>query len=223
MGGKNHQPCAIYLKSSTKLSRCASAARVKLELANIALEDILLAELDGKNGESIVLLAELRASQESITEALDTLAVLRIEMTQNQYQDLPSLRNISVSATGVDFTKEGMVSEGAWRKVADSMKKRGFWGVLELFELRLKSLTDLTDSLYDRISHLRPYIESGELSLVVEQNRQGNFKIEFACLYKEWGEFEQEFLASSMLSTELWYQFNGFGSLRHQWSTAQVA
>lgn len=223
MGGKNHQPCAIYLKSSTKLSRFASAARARLELANIALEDVLLAELDGKRGEATLLLKELDASRAFIADALTTLADLHDEMVRNEYQDLPSLRKISVSATGTDFSREKMINQAAWNKVSASMKGKGFWGIIELFELRLKAIAELTEFLSAKISRLQPQIDKGELSLVVEQNRQGNFKIEFARLYNEWSEFEQEFLASSMLSTELWYQFNGFGSLRTHGVTAQTA
>jgi len=32
-------------------------------------------------------------------------------------------------------------------------------------------------------------------------------------LYTAWAKFNQEFLASSICSTELWYSFNGLGSL----------
>lgn len=50
MGGKNHQPCSGYLALSTKLSRSLSLANAELELANVALEDLILAELDGNTG-----------------------------------------------------------------------------------------------------------------------------------------------------------------------------
>lgn len=223
MGGKNHQPCAIYLKSSTKLSRAASIARARLESANIALEDILLTEIDKNCGDATVLIEELMASSHSIGEAINTLRELRSEMERNKYQDLSSLRQISLGNTGADFTLEGIVDKAAWDKVASLMKSKGFWGVVGLFESRLNSLAALTSALLDKIETLAPVIAAGELSFTVEQNRSGNFKIEFARVYNMWGIFEQEFLASSMLSTELWYQFNSFGSLRGHGATARVA
>jgi len=53
----------------------------------------------------------------------------------------------------------------------------------------------------------------GKLNLVLEENRSGNFKQEFARLYCAWAKFQQLFLASSMLSTDLWYRNCGVSSL----------
>jgi hypothetical protein len=223
MGGKNHQPCAIYLKSSIKLSRAASAARARLESANIALEDILLSELDQCHGDITAMLKELQASRGFLENALDTLGELHAEMEHNQYHDLPSLHQISLMATGTDFTNEGIVDKAAWDKVAAIMKSRGFWGILALFKSRLGNLASSTDFLVEKISKLENVVAAGQLSLTVEQNRSGNFKTEFARLYNAWSIFDSEFLASSMLSTELWYRFNSFGSLRGHGATTNVA
>ncbi|MFN3692742.1 MAG: hypothetical protein ACK4SL_01415 [Candidatus Paceibacteria bacterium] len=53
MGGKNHQPRGRYLQNSTLMSRSMSLAQIGLELANVALEDLILAELDGKIGDIV--------------------------------------------------------------------------------------------------------------------------------------------------------------------------
>lgn len=53
----------------------------------------------------------------------------------------------------------------------------------------------------------------GDLNLVLEQNQALNFRREFVVLYSAWASFEQAFLISSLISTEVWYRFNRFGSL----------
>ena len=55
--------------------------------------------------------------------------------------------------------------------------------------------------------------DDGKLNELLETNRPGNIKVEFARLYAAWGKFQQVFLASAMCSTELWYRYTGAGSL----------
>ncbi len=82
-----------------------------------------------------------------------------------------------------------------------------------LFDHSVWTLEVNTQSLITKISALNDAAQKGEVNLVLEENRPGNIKESFACLYTAWAKFQQDFLASSLLSTELWYAFNGYGSL----------
>jgi hypothetical protein len=64
-----------------------------------------------------------------------------------------------------------------------------------------------------QVSALEGIARKGEVTRTLEENRPGNIKEAFANLYCAWAKFNQDFLASSLLSTELWYAFNGYGSL----------
>ncbi len=215
MGGKNHQPCKSYLENSTRLSRALSAAFIEMERGNVTLEDIILAELAGKcmpSGVSQVA-NHLDASKTALAEAKSHLKALEQQMQDNDFEDLPSLESTNLSVVGERFVQWGLADAAAWLTVQETMKKQGFSGMIEIFEHRLDELAALTTTLIDAVNANKMACESGEMMLVLEENREGNFKIEFAKLYQGWANFQQLFLASSLCSTELWYRFNRAGSL----------
>lgn len=213
MGGKNHQPCSSYLENSTKMSRSLSSARAELEGANIALEDLLLAELSGQRGSVRPITAKLDSSEGVLNEALSHCHALRRQMADNDFVDLPTLKKTNLHEVGDDFTGKGMVDSGAWARACAIMSATGFVGMLTHFEAEIAKLRELTALLNEQTLALHGAANAGQTCSVLEENRSGNIKIAFAQLYATWNTFDQVFLASSMLSTELWYRHTGKKSL----------
>lgn len=213
MGGKNHQPCDRYLGNSTRLSRALSVAQAELELGNVALEDLILAELDGDRGTIVAILSRLNLSRNALVGAREVCADLRQQMDEAGFEDLPTLQRLNLEAIGANLATQGCVAQNAWNRIAHKMRAQGFSGVLAYFDARIDALAQKTATLIHQIEGLSTAVERGEVHLVVEENRPGNFKNAFAELYTAWASFSEEFLASSLLSTELWYAHNGRGSL----------
>lgn len=214
MGGKNHQPCGQYLKNSTMMSLEMSRAMIAVEMANVALEETILAELDGKTGKTESIVSYLVASGAHLDSMMTSVGALHDQMVELDYQDLPPLKTLDLEALGDGLFEENLLtSSAAWDDVVDIMTTQGFWGILPAFEEHITHLKRLTDELRDKIVAVYDKAQEGEMHLILEENGAGNFKAEFARLYTSWADFQHFFLASSLLSTEVWYQFNRSGSL----------
>lgn len=225
MGGKNHQPCGSFLLESTRLSRSLSLAYAELELGNVALEDVILAELEGGIGFLSNIVVHLDLSRKYLDDAIKNLDSIRQKMRNKNFIDLPTLRKVDLSATGAIFIMKDLVTSDSWIKVAETMKKEGFYEILFSFETTIEELKTKTSVLSEQILNLSDSATEGEIHKVLEENRSGNIKVAFATLYNCWTRFNHDFLASSLLSTELWYVFQGFDSLvgRESKSTVAVA
>lgn len=213
MGGKNHQPCRNYLPNSTELSRATSLALAKLELANVALEDIILGELGGVAGTVAPVVEHLSASRAALTTARAVAGRLRGQMEDENFRDLPSLRQTNLDDLGCRLARGNIVDPDAWSRISGLMANGGFFSILTHFESSIDELAEKTDRLVDHFSSITDVVARGELTSLVEDNESRNFKVPFADLYNTWSNFQREFVASSMLSTELWYIHSGCGSL----------
>lgn len=213
MGGKNHQPCKKYLPDSTEISRELSLAYAELELGNVVLEDLLLAEVNGGRGSVDGILESLGASSEALERTVTIMHSLRERMDEFDFVDLPTLRSTDLVDLGERFVSDGLVTVEAWSVVSRAMRDNGFVTMLAFLESRVRELVALTRNLSEAVKVLRPAAATGMVTLILEENRRGNLKPAFAKLYCAWSSFNQVFLASSLLSTELWYSFTGRGSL----------
>jgi hypothetical protein len=221
MGGKNHQPCKSYLLNSTRLSKHLSLAYAHLELGNAALEDILIGELSPDHDSAAAMTcydrlnAEMSASITELGRVQLSLADLRQQMDDTGFVDLPTLQRIDLTAIGAALAFQGMVSPSAWKSVQERMTSRGFYEMIRYFDNDITELLGLTRKLWqDKFrDHLKHPVAEGKLTDIVEENAPGSFKREFAAVYTKWIEFSAVFLASSLMSTELWYAFTGKGSL----------
>lgn len=213
MGGKNHQPCSGFLKNSTELSRCLSLALAHLELGNVAFEDVILVELDGGTGSLDSMITSLERSQTDLAGAKQALSNLKVQMDDQSFEDLPSLQTVDLDTVGERLASEGKINEQKWRQVAEVMREHGFYGMIDIFDQHLAFLSQLTGTLIDQTRLLKPAAAKSDVAVTLEENREGNLRPAFAALYTEWGNFNALFLASSLVSTELWYAWNRFGSL----------
>lgn len=223
MGGRNHQPCGVYLPESTRVSRELSIAHAQCELANVSLEDLILAELDGGHGETRIIVEHLSASANALANADKLVDELEAKMDKNDFIDLPTLRVINLDAIGTNFVERGLTSFDDWRVIVSIMRTNGFRSMLGRFRVGIAELRRLTQQLQEEIARLDKAAKCGETHLVLEENRVGNIKPTFTRLYTSWGRFNSLFLASSLLSTEVWYAFRGYGSLAESTSQVRVA
>lgn len=213
MGGRNHQPCRPFLEKSTKVSRALSQGMAWLEIANVELENILLAELRAETRRVDKVVRRLEKSESALEDTARHLYALKYQMESSAFTDLRSLAWANLNLTGSRLAAAGVVNQESWDKVSNLMKTGGFISVLESFDERVHALLSATSDLRRQISACGKIAEHGDLGGVLEENREGNFKRAFAVLYTSWLSFSADFLASSMLSTELWYADNGFGNL----------
>lgn len=215
MGGMNHQPCRSYLMQSTLLSRSICVAFINLEQANVSLEDIIIVELGNETSCGTVkeITSHLEKSKHELLNSNLCLDNLIEKMNELQFQDLPSLKSMSLRDFGTELVRAGMVNDQSWREVSTIMSNGGFYLATKVIKVKINNLISLTDDLICSVAVNEKHANEGKLNLVLEENLEGNFKVKFAQLYQGWSEFQQFFLASSMCSTELWYRFNNFGSL----------
>lgn len=227
MGGMNHQPCnkkgTEYLKHSTRMSRAVSSAHIALEQSNVYLEDVLLAELNGGNGSLDPIILQLEKSENFLMDFRQCINDLRDNMKKNCYSDLPTLYAGDFNAVGTQLSEAGVVQLPEWQEVLKAMKEHSFYEVLDKFSAFARLLVANTGALREKIILLSPYAEKGMVNFVLEGNGDINIKVEFAVLYTTWNRFHRLFLASSMLSTELWYAYNRSGSLLGGGAQSNVA
>lgn len=213
MGGINHQPCGNYIKESTKLSRSMSLAHLNLDLANVALEDILLAELDGRTQSVDHFEKHLSQSIVHLEDTLVDIKVLRAKMAANHFVDLPTLKTLDWPSLGSELARRGIIGQKEWEHVVERLQAGGFSTVIADHCASVQELIQLSRELRDRIVLLQPVAAVGGVHAVLEENLSGNIKVPFARLYCAWLNFKQLFLASSIASTEQWYVYMGYGSL----------
>ncbi len=224
MGGINHQPCNHYQKESVRLSRNMSLARRTFEDANIALEEAILAELDKQTGTLEPVVLNLQLSDQHLAGMDSVLRDLRAHMNARGYTDLSSIRKYDFASIGEVLVENDFVSAGAWTTIHAHMSTaNGFYSVIDHFTQRIETLREMTRALCSQIQLCQACVESGaEINQIVEQNGSGNFKIEFAATYHAWNEFQAEFLASAIYSTEAWYRQAGHASLILRYGVAHV-
>ncbi len=212
MGGKNHAPCRPYLENSTKFSRSLSLAFAELELANVSLEDCLLVELRGGGTPSLEkALRHLCSSRDALIQAQKDSVSLRQQMEDNCFADLPGLETTDLQEVATCFSERGLGSMDSWIRIIEEMEKGGFRAALSYFDDFIVQIIEGTEKLISQFADLEK--NSLPANVVLEENRSGNIKKAFARLYTLWTVFNQDFLVSSLLSTELWYSFCGYSSL----------
>ena len=213
MGGINHQPCGRYLQNSTLMSRCLSKARIAFETSNIALEDAILADLMERPVHGEPLQASLRNAVGSLDDMSASVARLRAQMDAEQYEDLPPVKSGAIAGHGLSLAKEAAVSQVSWDIVWSLYRTKGFYSVLDHLSARITNLKGLTIVLQSKVDVLVETDGTMSPAKILEENRVGNFRLEYAKLYTAWSVFQQEFLASALISTETWYQHIRAGSL----------
>jgi hypothetical protein len=106
-----------------------------------------------------------------------------------------------------------MISWKAFERALIIYRTGTFYSVLDEFESRLAPLGVLADKLIAKAELCEVACQRGELEAEMEENRGGNLRPEFAQLYTSWNQFNEFFLASSLVSTEAYYMASGHGSL----------
>lgn len=213
MGGMNRRPCKNFLKPSTMLSKHVSMANLQLLQANVFLDDILLAEMDGSKKSLSPIVSSLKKSIGSLANASITIVSLKELMDAKNYHELPPLLTMNLKGIGCELAEHGAINLAAWNKMRVMMRDRTFYANVSYFSSMFQKLKVETSELVEKFLALEHRAEAGSLMAVLEENEPGNIKLSFAKLLTSWTTFMQEFLASSLVSTEIWYAYGGFGSI----------
>ncbi|OGI21519.1 MAG: hypothetical protein A2808_00580 [Candidatus Moranbacteria bacterium RIFCSPHIGHO2_01_FULL_55_24] len=225
MGGVNHQPCNKYLPDSTRLSRALSLARISLESANVVIEDVLLNELEQSGqGNPQEIIYHLDHCERHLDEMNDHLRSISDRYATERGWEPPSVNQINWGSVGYSLTRSQAVNPAKWDQMTKLRLTGSFRDVLRHYFEQVECLKEYSSGARASIQSLSRTIESGSFNRAVEENQAGSFKIDFARLYHGFAEFQEEFLASALLSTESWYQWIKAGSLVDEpTSAAQVA
>ncbi|ESX62656.1 hypothetical protein X760_05905 [Mesorhizobium sp. LSHC422A00] len=157
--------------------------------------------------------AALAQSEAHILNAIERCNLLKVQMDDEGYVDLPPYRSMDMLGLGRAMARQRMVQEDAWMDVLEWRRHDGFYGVLKNIRGALVDLAARTRQLHAGMIKLAAMNPLGKIEETLENNREGNIKREFAELYSTWNWFCARFSASSLLSTEVWYAFNNNGSL----------
>jgi hypothetical protein len=195
------------------MSRHANLALAQLELANVALEDLLLAELKGDVGDLNQVQNQLCGSRASVSRLIASIDDLTTEMDNQNFRDVYVDHLINLNVVGKAFARSGMVSTESWAKVVQNVQTHGFRKNLASIREQAALIAECTDALTQKIYNLREAASQGSVTKVLEENLDGNLKVEFAQLYQAWIKFQGFSLASSLLSSEIHYASEGYGSL----------
>ena len=225
MGGINHQPCGSYLENSTRLSRAMSLARSEFELGNASLEKLLLLEMGGESIEHRreeygELKQHLATSMKYLGDMGVHFSELRDQMDRLEFVDQPM---IDLDEFGTDLVSMYLVDPVAMIEISEFYQEGGFQAALSCLEDGQQHLVTLTGNLWRSIIGLSQAVMASELAQTLEDNRVGNIRRPFAELYSAWSSYQQQFLASSLISTEQWYRSQGHGSLVSDRQTASAS
>lgn len=213
MGGKNHQPCGGYIRQSTIASRFHSLVGIAIESVNINLEDAIIADMNREHDQSNAYIdntiKNLEATLEQLDGLRDAIIDLMDEMDVNGYQDLPPIHSLDWDAIGRDFADRKMVAGDAWNHVGFILGSGGFKALFTAYAQDVANIKQSVTELL-RLFENRP---NENITIILEENRDGNMRPMFAQVYQSWNAFSQRFLASSLISSEIWYAFNGYGSM----------
>ncbi|OGL66917.1 hypothetical protein A2856_00215 [Candidatus Uhrbacteria bacterium RIFCSPHIGHO2_01_FULL_63_20] len=100
MGGVNHQPCGKPLPYSTEMSKRLSLAHIGIEIANVALEDVLLSELAGRTTNVRPFENALVAAHAQIDDFQESVRILIDVLKADKYQELETLEQMDRGKTG---------------------------------------------------------------------------------------------------------------------------
>ena len=220
MGGKNHAPCRKYQQNSTQLSLFLSLALANLENANVALERVILNELDGEKGNRSLINEYLNMSMQALESAVRICDNLEAQMRDSDYHDLPELKSLDLVSLGRALSEKGLVNQKSWEEAASLMVSSTFYQLLEKIRTGICALIDETVALSHRFEQIPSTLHYVE---IMECNRPENIKTEFARLYTSWGTFNHFFMASTILSTEIWYAHMGYGTMLESHKIALIA
>ncbi|HEY9583910.1 MAG TPA: hypothetical protein VJI66_03050 [Candidatus Paceibacterota bacterium] len=155
----------------------------------------------------------LLASGDYVRQALADITALANQMNVLGYTDLPEINDPRVSYEGGELSDRGIVLCRSWVKMYDLWREKTFYGVLDYFTTALLEIERDTMTLAKKISGLQDHAEDGKIHTILESNMDGNFKVEFAKLYTSWNTFLSDFMASSLISTTIWYLNETVGTL----------
>ncbi len=219
MGGINHQPCRQFLGKSTLMSRSVSLAGISIEGFNVRLEGEILKNLNGEQADVATLVYGLREASNMVAGVKASIKSLRQQMSELYYVDLPAAKLVNLPQLCSGFSSKGMVAIDAAEEIAKAYAAGGFESAIAHLDGLVESVQFAAGELLSKVERLHA-LGIKNIAEEFETNGDGNIRPEFAVLYTAWTKFHQQFLASSLISTEIYYKQERCGSLIEEAVTA---
>ena len=216
MGGCNHQPCSKIAENSTRLSRHVSSATANIQLANVRLEDMLLVELDLELtdlGSITVMLSFLNSAKADFIKAQASATQMLGTLRSSNFIDCKDEKELDMIIESLCI--KSMLNPYYAKMVKKDRCVGGFLTCLEKIHRQIKETGRLVSKLIFVFERLQKALQSSDEKVFshLEFNSPLNIKPAFAQLYAMLGDLNGYFLASAIISTELFYEVAGLGAL----------
>ncbi len=212
MGGINHQPCKHYLAQSTRMSRAMSMTGIALEVLNVKLEDIILSNLNGETVDLDMLLSSAQSLSDNAERGDLAIAALISQMDELYYVDLPVASSFNHALFGKKAVAKAMVTQYGFDEIAEKYISGGFRAAISHLRTCHSDFHRSVVQMHRQIEDLKR-LDISDIAFEFESNGTGNIRPQFAKMYTSWDRFRQMFLASSLISTEIFYISESCGSL----------
>lgn len=203
------------------MSKSVTAGIADFNRANVALEEVILAELDGSKdpGSFGVALALLDSAVHNFDAAIAHLASLKDEMDAKKYQPLPSFANYGTPdkarALARELAGNGLMAAEKINVVVIPQigHGKGFYAAIPMLDIALVAMRDSAKDLQNRMSEASHVAEDGMVAELLETNAAMNFRADFLRAFNTINSSFSTFAASAAWSTEMWYRSTSAGSL----------
>ena len=210
MGGINRHPsCTKTWNLTTRCSRSISGAFAATMMANVCLENVLLAEFaGGKASRDLERMGDsLRETRVHLTEARSFL-VRSIHVGQVQVSPyLATLKSFDPATLAVEWENHLVTNaRDEIVRIATEAKSDHLAPAIR-FTTSLASLATLTEDFTRIFEEARRYAERGALKSALEENLIP-LQASFARLLSFWLQFMKEYLVDSLIATEAVFRAN---------------
>ncbi len=211
----NHQPCRESAIASTQMSRHLSSATSHIHLANIRLEDLIVDELElGIVQPHAVepLIGHLREAAADFSKASSVARTMDEALRVSNFIDCKDPQKLATIAKRL--ADQRMLDPHHAGAVELDRSKGGFLACLARIQEGFGQCEMLTRQLCDAFHTLQSRMQAEEKAFDhLEFNTPESIKPAFAMLFAAVGALNGYFLASAIVSTEIFYAVAGLGRL----------
>lgn len=189
-----------------------SLTSMALESFNVKLEDMILVNLVNESVSPRILSIEVRHVMDSVVRAEQSIDMLLMQMDELYYVDLPATDDFQLDEFGDKVIPRLMVGTEAYKEIATHYKAGGFRSALNHLRVKHSQFGFAVADMATKVQELAD-TDVDDIAVEFESNDTGNIRPQFAVMYTTWSQFHQMFLASSLISTEIFYIQEGVDSL----------
>lgn len=194
--------CEDYISLASNMRRHFTLMESYFGFAQVAFEDVLYGRATPHSVEH-----HLRNSRANALQVITIADSLESKMRKSN--DLFVLSTIDLDALGQIFISNSVVNARAWKQATTNARLGGFHKNLSLIRSTTVLVIDRIGNLSKRMNRLRENKEELLNEQLCETNLPGSLGVSFAQLKTLLSGFQSTFIASLILSTEIYHHFYG--------------